>query len=247
MPQKTQEYPYQPDLSKTCKLPKYQTAEWVNKLGYTNAMGYFTQIKKQTSCCTACNSMTNFADIMLNRRSQTLISTFSIDVKCEKRQNQAWVTEVRIVPTFGKVLKTWEVYEGGLRGTGSVLQCLDPCGSYSCKNPSDHVFVRMCVLDYMWFVTQIKNRIRKNYVVLGFSLLEMKVKVSRDRLYYHVSLPLNLHQMGVALFFMICQKQHCQCRYAMPWIERHTLISEMWKRGGEENLRIGEMVDHWYR
>lgn len=51
MPQKTQEYPYQPDLSKTCKLPKYQTAEWVNKLGYTNAMGYFTEIKKQTSCC----------------------------------------------------------------------------------------------------------------------------------------------------------------------------------------------------
>lgn len=139
---------------------------------------WITLQKWKNRLIATCNSKMNFAGIMLNRRNQTLISTFNIDVKCENRQNQAWVTEVRIVLTFGEVIKTWEVYEGGLWGTGNILQCLDLCGSYGCKNLSDTEFVRMCVLDYMWFV---KNQIRKDYVVLSFSSLEVKVKVSRDR------------------------------------------------------------------
>lgn len=70
------------------------------------------------------------------------------------------------------------MYKGDFWGSGNVLQYLDLCGSYICKiHPTIHLrFVHFTICDsYLNFL----KKCRKDYIVLGFSLLQVKVKVSR--------------------------------------------------------------------
>lgn len=54
--------------------------------------------------------------------------------KTGKTKLEWWKSE------FGEATETWKVGEGGLWGSGTVLQYLDLCGSYIYRNSSDYTF-----------------------------------------------------------------------------------------------------------